>query len=166
MTHRYNTRFQAQQQKQQQSNPREELLACTVLFPMKDVMDSTRQFSGMNLISVSYNTEEQQEIDNIKNMLNKVSEEPNQIKKALRALNIYHFLEWNQKIMQKNKRFRDVVRSKAQEFIAVSKERTDMLNYISSTSNEYSTARDLAIVTEELRESCERVISIINNIEK
>ena len=188
MTHRYNTRFQKKQQQQErvlrlkaeqflsnqpQSKPgvfsspptREELLACTVPFPMKDALDSTRLLSGMNFTSSLYTAEEMQEVDYIKQLLNKVTEEKNQIKKALRALKIYHFLEWNQKILKKNARFRNVVRAKAQEFIAVSKERTDMLTHIPSTSSDFAAMNDLAMVTEELKESCEHVISILNTMD-
>lgn len=188
MNHRYNTRFQKKKQQQEralrlkaeqfqsnqpQSKPvvfsspptREELLACTVPFPMKDALDSTRLLNGYLSTSSLYTAEELQEVNYIKQLLNKVTEEKNQIKKALCALKIYHFLEWNQKILKKNARFRNVVRAKAQEFIAVSKERTDMLTHIPSTSTNFTAVNDLAMVTEELKESAERVISILNTIE-
>ena len=77
---------------------------------------------------------------------------------------MYHFLEYNHNTIKTSERFRNIVRMKANEFIAISRERNTMLKYLSETSNEYSKLRDLSLVTQELKESCERVIAIIGNM--
>lgn len=178
MTHRYNTRFQAKQIQEKQNQAKqtqakqmplflsshdfEKLRECTFLCSMNKCPNSCQ--SARNT-SVDNKTEEQTEIENLQAMLKDVSKETTQIKKILLAIRIYHFLEHKHTFLQGYSRFRNVVRAKAHEFIAISKERANMLDHIDKKSNVYTSESYILIVMLELKRSCENVLKFLDTIE-
>lgn len=184
MTHRYNTRFQAKQSKQSAQTTesknnatstlhpaftkhwstltRDELLACCIAFPSKSIQTAPALTS--NQVHSDTTNDEKKELDMVKTLLTQAEKETDPIKMALLANRVYSFLEWNHIILRNYEKFRSIVRVKANEFIAISKDRHNTLKYLSPTSKEYSSLRDRALVTQELRETCERVVAIINKL--
>lgn len=145
MTHRYYTRFQARQ-------------------AIQAIQAIQEKPNTVNVPNPSDPSELRNQIRALHTMLNQVSSESNLIKKALIATRIYHFLEYNYTILSRSPKFREIVHAKANEFIVISNERNHTLKYVPIFSYKYSKLQDLALVTQELRESCERVLDILKTI--
>lgn len=64
--------------------------------------------------------------------------------------------------MRRHEQFRNIVYKKANEYIDEFKQRTKKLKQLSPYSTTYEPLKQLVQVTEELKNSCDRVLSIIN----
>ena len=170
MTHRYNTRFQAKATQAKATQAKATQAKATQAKAESNKCATNPSMPPMHVATTiilpakKMPVEVEKEVERIKNMLVLIENEKNHIKRALIATRMYHFLEYNHNTIKTSERFRNIVRMKANEFIAISRERNTMLKYLSETSNEYSKLRDLSLVTQELKESCERVIAIIGNM--
>jgi hypothetical protein len=143
MTHRYNTRFQAK--KYMVQNERSVPKAQT---PVKEAQ--TNEIS--------------KELSMLHTMLNEVNVAYCPFKKTIIATRIFHYIEYNQHTIKEIQSFRDVARRKANEFIEVANERMSKMALLYPTSDMYTSNYYLVTATNELKESCERVISIIDTM--
>ena len=158
MTHRYNTRFQAKQIQAKQAQEKQ--------IQEKQIQEKqiqAKQAESTNSIREMDN--EKNEMKHIETMLMDVQAEKCSFKRLIIATRIFHYLEHNNKLLVKYPRFRNTVRAKCQEFIAISHERTKMLTYIPQSSAVYNEQKQLVIASEEMRRSCEIVQNFLNTIE-
>lgn len=169
MTHRYNTRFQA---KQTQSKQQQVKLATKAQqkqeAPQQAMQQAKQSIHSTSLFLASQRVildKKEKELMKIKNLLCNIDTEKHPLKKVLIAIRIYHFLEYNHIILSIAPLFRNVVRTKAKEFISLSTYRTDTLQYIPQSSTCFTEAFYLTIVTEELKNICERVLAILDATE-
>ena len=161
MSHRYNTRFQAKQAiqaKQANPTPSSPFERPLATIPMKQVLNSLPEDSNPSIIEMDV----KKETALIKSMLDTVQEKDSSMERTLHALRIFHFLEWNHRTMRRHEQFRNTVHKKANQCIDEFKQRTEKLKQLSPYSTTYEPLKQLVQVTEELKNSCDRVLSIIN----
>jgi hypothetical protein len=143
MSHRYNTRFQVK--KAAQANQATE------------AKKATEANKATPLPAAS-------EITFVVAMLREIDDEELPIKNALSALRMYHFLEYNHNALRECNTFRIIVQHHADDFIECSNKRNHTLYTLSPTSTDYQEKRDLALVNQELAESCQRVQNILKKL--
>lgn len=103
-----------------------------------------------------------EEMDQINALIMEGNAEQDVCKKTLIALRLFHYLEHHHHTMKYKDGFKDIVQAKANEFRKAARMRRAALEQMDQTIADYGRAEYLVIVTDALKESCKRVLYIID----
>ena len=105
-----------------------------------------------------------EELDHIHAFISEGNAEDDVCKKTLIALRLFSYLEYHHYAMKYRDGFKSIVQTKANDFRMVARERIAMLQKMDKTTADYGRAEYLAIITHSLKESCKRVLNIIQQM--
>lgn len=161
MPHPYNTRFQAKLHAQAEQKAAEQLQARK---------NSIRNYKAFVVSLLTPQDKEYRttvliprQMEYMVDILKKAVDENNTTKKMVIVTRLYQFLEHNYGPLQENEELRNAIREKANDFIAMS-HRYDTLKCACSGLHMDEPMRQAVLVADTLRESCERVLFVLDNL--
>lgn len=161
MPHHHNTRFQAKLRAKAEQKAAEELQARK---------NSIRNYKAFVVSLLTPQDKEYRktvliprQMEYIVDILKKAADENNTTKKMVIVTRLYQFLEHNYGPLQENEALRHAIREKANYFIDMSR-RYNTMKCACGGLHMDEPMREAVVVADTLRESCERVLFVIDNL--
>jgi hypothetical protein len=161
MSHPYNTRFQAKLRAQAEQKAAQELQARKnsirnyKAFMVSLLTPQDREYRMTVLIP--------RQMEYMVDILKQAAEENDNTKKMLIVTRLYQFLEHNYGPLQENKALRSTIREHANYFITMSR-RYNTMKCACGELHMDEPMREAVLVADTLRESCERVLFVLDNL--
>ena len=161
MPHPYNTRFQAKLRSQAEQKAAQELQARK---------NSIRNYKAFVVSLLTPQDKEYRktvliprQMEYIVDILKKAADENDTTKKMAMVTRLYQFLEHNYGPLHENEALRHAIREKANYFIDMSR-RYNTMKCACGGLHMDEPMRETVVVADRLRESCERVLFILDNL--
>jgi len=105
-----------------------------------------------------------QEIEQIHALVSEGNAEMDPCKKTLIALRLFYYLEHHHYAMLYKDGFKQIVQTKAHDFCMAAQVRRASLEKMDKTIPDYGRAEYLAIISDTLKDSCNRVLKIMETM--